>query len=199
MNVSEAEIWAIVGQRLDRYNRHRVVCPCYSTGDHREDPALRIGDSAFEFAATVTPSCRHYGMIAACDQYCQPSEQFRFEIYRSGKVSLACAGLPSSALGGRYDGDPNGYHSGLISPVLPIGEPTNLRVLRSSDGVFQLYVNGERQNEIRAGVQPVCTGNCNRMFRIGSRLPLAGSGLHDPFQGTIVDAALTIFLQFDKI
>ncbi len=191
MNVSEAEIWDIVGQRLGQYNRHTIFCRGYTTGDHREDSAVRIGHRAFEFAVTVTPSCRHYGIIAACDRWGQSAEQFRLEIYRSGKISLACAGLPSR--GQHFDGDPNTWRSDLVTVVLPIGEPTDLRVLRTSDGIFQLYVNDEKQSEIVADVQPVCTGNYDKAFRIGSRLPPAGQGVHDLFQGTIENAVLTIF------
>tara|TARA_B110000208_G_C11782470_1_gene434378 strand:- start:1965 stop:2780 length:816 start_codon:yes stop_codon:yes gene_type:complete len=157
-----------------------------------ENSTLRVATEPFELSARITPTARHYGMIASHDKAGDSPFQFRFEIYPSMRVSLACPG--TGMRGSRSDGDPNGYRSEVVTGALPLNAESHLRVTRDATGRFSIYVNDVASTfrfhslapaNLRIGDIP------GRTFRIGSRRDRRSS-IKDVFQGTITDAYLVV-------
>jgi hypothetical protein len=208
-----SRIFSFLGSNILEYERFQLRCFCrlfrdallpprlwlpfpeYSTGNLVERPnrmKLVINYDPFEFSATITATSCHYGIILSCDRSCDGREQFRLELYKSGRIGLAMGGTRNQhrTYGG---GDPNGYRPDLCSPPIPMNEPVHLTVRRSRTGDFSMYVNHALVSTVNCGsISLVATGSFGRTIRLGSRLPRHGNTTENCFNGSITNARLFI-------
>ena len=140
-------------------------------------------------------SCIRSGLsssiIFSCDESHNAAEPLRLEFRDTGQIAHSCD---------------DGYCH-LISPEpLAVGATTAIRIKRGVFGLMEMFVNGAKVHEYQCAVTDVATGNQpGRLVRIGSRFapgsltPAADSTpekrdtTFQPFQGTITDAALTVW------
>jgi len=163
-----------------------VLFKDYITGDLVQNSTIMLGRGAFEISMTITPTKAQYGMLASNDRSHDPAVGTRLEIYKSMRIGMATAGTNTQP--GRNDGDGNGYRPDLCTPPIRLNVPATIRVVRHRNGKSQMFLNGDKVSEVDEGLGSHDLNNTNRAFRIGSRYPPEGSGVHDAFQGTITDA-----------
>ena len=105
------------------------------------------------------------------------------------RIGLATDGTKNQP--GRQDGDGSGYRPDLCTPAIRLNIPSTIRVVRHKSGKFELFLNGDKVSEVDDGRGLHDLNAQNRAFRIGSRFPNRGNGVHDAFQGTITEAKVT--------